>query len=122
MLKDEGVAIMQEMKERFEVMPSNASVKQAFNLSMYGVSCSVPNWWSLLEHVVEFGLPRAVGGEPFSLRVYGLPSTIDEAGVDIVAPVKEPTFFGNYPSPDNLDVQTIDLVAIKNPLPRQPPS
>eukprot|EP00913_Durusdinium_trenchii_P020677 g19418.t1 len=56
-------------------------------------------------------------GARFAMDVYGLESTLQMEGEDVEVHClsTEPTFFGNYAPPDDLDGQIIDLVATRFP-------
>ncbi|CAJ1366001.1 unnamed protein product, partial [Effrenium voratum] len=77
----------------------------------------VDDWLGLLEHVLQQGVPEVIApGARFALDVYGLDATLEMEGQDVQvhSMASEPTFFGNYAPPDDLDGQIIDLVATRS--------
>ena len=104
----EAHTILGEFRSRFAALPASSALRQPCKWP--GSDDTVDSWLALLERVLDEGLPT-LGGDRFDRSVYGL-SSEPANGLRIQRVGEQPTFFGSYPPPDDLDGQCIDLVAI----------
>jgi len=107
---DAGRVIIQRMREAFAAMPPDrTALKQPARVA----GKMMPSWLELLEQVLLEGPPSNDDGLRFSSEVYGLCADL-QAGTNqrVYSVCTEGTFAGAYPPPDDLDGQTIDLVAV----------
>ena len=104
----EAHTILGEFRSRFAALPASSALRQPCKWP--GSDETIDSWLSLLERVLDEGLPT-LGGDRFDRSVYGL-SSEPANGLRIQRVGEQPTFFGSYPPPDDLDGQCIDLVAI----------
>lgn len=111
----EGFELLEQLKRSFLELPEDCQMRKPAQLRN---GLCVDSWLGLLEHVLQQGAPEVVpSGARFALDIYGLESTLDMEGeaVQVHCIATEPTFFGNYAPPDDLDGQIIDLVATRCP-------
>jgi hypothetical protein len=108
----EGKLILKELKSTFLHLPEEAAVRKPAEWD----GKIVRNWLELFESVVENGPPvhSSASGIRFSTDVYELSKEIS-AEIEILSVTDHPTFIGNYPAPDDLSGQIIDLVAVHTP-------
>ena len=108
----EAHTILGEFRSMFAALPASSALRQPCKWP--GSDETIDSWLSLLERVLDEGLPT-LGGDRFDRSVYGL-SSEPANGLRIQRVGEQPTFFGSYPPPDDLDGQCIgqciDLVAI----------
>lgn len=111
----EGNELLEDLKRSFLELPEDCQMRKPAQLQN---GLCVDSWLGLLEYVLQKGAPEVVpSGARFALDVYGLESTLEMDGeaVHVHCIATEPTFFGNYAPPDDLDGQIIDLVATRCP-------
>eukprot|EP00933_Yihiella_yeosuensis_P029083 TRINITY_DN22799_c0_g1_i1.p1 TRINITY_DN22799_c0_g1~~TRINITY_DN22799_c0_g1_i1.p1 ORF type:complete len:544 (+),score=82.64 TRINITY_DN22799_c0_g1_i1:90-1721(+) len=114
-LLNQGKQLLDEFRIAFADLPQDALLKQPVQWPLDVEGAFVPNWLEFLNHILEHGSPYDPTGHRFSLEVYGVPSSIPISNIHIHSVASGPTFFGNYPPPDDLHGQMIDLVATQHP-------
>ena len=107
----EGEALLRMLREAFAELPAHAPIKQPTSWNGQRVS----SWADVLDTVVLGGKPAWTAAERFAVDVYGLPDLIASPRIRIQCTTDAATFYGSYSPPDDLDGQTIDLVATHNP-------